>query len=297
MRRMKTRQATKLLTTLLTLLAIFTACSPSNQPIPTFTPIPIIASSTPKPIPTIKVTATSTPLTCLTLPGRVEEGALDSFRPPQQFRIYLPPCYDEKTDQHYPVLYLLHGQTYNDDQWIRLGAVSILDELITSGESEPFIVVFPDDRYWNLPAGPGFGDRLVNALIPYVDATYRTIPDREHRAIGGMSRGAGWSLRLGLTHSDLFGIIGLHSLAVLQKDASRVGEWINNIPPSSRPQIFMDIGDHDTELLMAEEIESLFNDYDMSHEWHLYSGDHTENYWSAHTKEYIRWYAEQWKRR
>jgi enterochelin esterase-like enzyme len=292
---MKTRQATKLLTTLLTLLAIVTACSPSNQPIPTSTPIPIIASSTPKPIPTSKVIPTSTPLTCLRLPGRVEEGALDSFKPPQQFRIYLPPCYDEKIDQRYPVLYLLHGQTYTDDQWIRLGAVSILDELITSGESKPFIVVFPDDRYWNLPAGPGFGDRLINALIPYIDSTYRTVPDREHRAIGGMSRGAGWALRLGLTRSDLFGIIGLHSLAVLQKDASNVSEWINNIPPSSRPQIFMDIGDHDTELLMAEQVESLFNDYEMSHEWHLYSGDHTETYWSAHTEEYIRWYAEQWK--
>jgi enterochelin esterase-like enzyme len=224
----------------------------------------------------------------------VEEGALNSFKPPQQFRVYLPPCYDEKPNQRYPVLYLLHGQTYTDDQWIRLGAVTVLDELITSGQSQPFIVVFPDDRYWNLPAGPGFGDRLVNALVPYIDSTYRTIPDREHRAIGGMSRGAGWSLRLGLERWDLFGIVGLHSLAVLQKDASQVSKWINDIPPSSRPQIFMDIGDRDTELLMAEQIESLFNDYEISHEWHLYSGDHTENYWRAHTEEYIRWYAEQW---
>ena len=112
--------------------------------------------------------------------------------------IYLPPCYDERIEINYPVLYLLHGQTYTDDQWIRLGVPNILDNLIHSGESQPFIIVFPDDRYWNLPAGPGFGERLVDSLIPYIDQTYRTLPDRNHRAIGGMSRGAGWALRLGL---------------------------------------------------------------------------------------------------
>lgn len=233
-------------------------------------------------------------MTCRTLPGRVEEGALDSFNPAQEFRVYLPPCYDEKTDERYPVLYLLHGQTYTDDQWIRLGATRILDELILSGESRPFIIVFPDDRYWNLEAGPGFGDRLINDLIPYIDSTYRTLPDRDHRAIGGMSRGAGWSLRLGLTQWKLFSAIGLHSLAVLQKDYSRLRGWIGTIPPASRPQVFIDIGDDDQELIMAQQVESQFNDFDIVYEWHLYSGAHTEDYWGAHVEEYLRWYAGQW---
>ena len=228
------------------------------------------------------------------MPGRIEEGSLDSFRPAQEFRVYLPPCYDEKTDERYPVLYLLHGQTYTDDQWIRLGATRVLDALIVSGESRPFIIVFPDDRYWNLEAGPAFGDRLINDIVPYIDATYRTLPDRSHRAIGGMSRGAGWSLRLGLSRWELFSAIGLHSLAVLQKDASRIEGWIGKIPPSSRPQIFMDIGENDQELLMAQRVESQFNDFDVLHEWYLYSGAHTEEYWSAHVEEYMRWYAGQW---
>ena len=67
-----------------------------------------------------------------------------------------------------------------------------------------------------------------------------------------MSRGAGWALRLGLTRWDLFGTIGLHSLAVLQKDASRITNWLADIPPSSRPRVFMDIGDNDPELDMAQ---------------------------------------------
>ena len=297
MRGMMIRQAIKQMATLLMLLGGCFACSPLAQPTPTFFPLsstaaPILPATLP---PSLSPTSTNTPLACLTNPGHLEEGRLASTKPPQEFRIYLPPCYEEKTDQRYPVLYLLHGQTYTDDQWIRLGAAEAVDDLILSGEAVPFIVVFPDDRYWNLPPGPGFGQRLVEVVIPYIDSTYRTLPDRDHRAIGGMSRGAGWSLRLGLTHWELFGSIGLHSLAVLQKDASEIRDWLREIPPSSRPRIFIDVGDNDQELEMDQRVEAQFNDFGLSHEWHLNSGAHTEEYWSAHVEEYIRWYAEGWK--
>ena len=293
MRRMNTRQAISE-AILLALLITITACSPPNQTLPTSTPIQLIptqtATLTPPPLPT----STITPLACLANSGHLEQGSLDSTKPPQDFRIYLPPCYEEKTDQRYPVLYLLHGQTYTDDQWIRLGAVQVIDALIKSGASVPFIIVFPDDHYWNLPPGPGFGQRLVEELVPYIDSTYRTLPDRNHRAIGGMSRGAGWALRLGLTRWDLFGMIGLHSLAVLQKDASHVAGWLRDIPPAARPRVFMDIGDNDQELEMAQAVESEFNEAGLTHEWHLYSGAHTEDYWGLHVEEYIQWYAAGW---
>jgi len=283
---------------LLTLLAFITACSSSNQPFPSPTPLPPPTSapeSTPLPTATrVSAPPTSTSLTCFTQPGRIESGKVQSTNPVQEYFIYLPPCYDEKSDQRYPVLYLLHGQTYTADQWIRLGVPTALDKLIQSGEAQPFLIVFPDDRYWNLQAGPGFGDRLVDALIPHIDQTYRTIPDRKTRAIGGMSRGAGWALHLGLTRWNLFSIIGLHSLAVFQKDGSRVEKWLKGIPLSSYPIIFMDIGNNDQELANARRVESQLNTYGVPHEWHLYSGAHTEEYWSAHVSEYIEWYASQW---
>ena len=294
MRRMITRQTMQQVAILIMLLGGCFACSPQRQP----TPPRALASATTAPTlvppltPTILPTFTVTPSACLTSPGRVEEGSLDSTNPPQEFRIYLPSCYDEKADQRYAVLYLLHGQTFTDDQWIRLGAVHAADRLILSGESVPFIIVFPDDRYWNLPPGPGFGRRLVDVLIPYVDSAYRTLPDRDHRAIGGLSRGAGWALRLGLAHWDLFSAIGLHSLAATPKDALAMADWLADIPASSRPRVFMDIGDNDPELTMASRIESQFNDFGLTHEWHLYSGAHTEEYWSAHVEEYLRWYAQ-----
>ncbi len=296
MRRMKTRQVIKRITTLLLLLAGLYACSPLNQPVATPIPLPPTASQTPPPTitPSPAPTSTATPLACLTKPGRVAEDGLAANTPPQEFLVYLPPCYDEKTDQRYPVLYLLHGQMSIDDQWVRLGAVNAADQLILSGGSIPFMIVFPDDRYWNLPSGPGFGQRLVEQIIPYIDTHYRTLPDRNHRAIGGMSRGAGWSLRLGLTRWDLFGAIGLHSLAVFEGDASQIKSWLANIPPSARPRVFMDLGDNDPEVAMSTRVEAEFNDFGLAHEWHLYNGGHTEDYWSAHVGEYIQWYAEGW---
>ena len=295
MRQMNTRQATKWSITLLMFFAMY-ACFPANQLPPT--PLTNNASQTPEPTSTPAPptqTLTATPLTCLMQPGRVEEGKLESTNPPQEYLIYLPPCYDS-TEARYPVLYLLHGQTYTQDQWIRLGAADIMDRLILSGESVPFIVVFPDDRYWNLPPGPGFGQRLIETLIPYIDGNYRTFDDRDQRAIGGLSRGAGWALRLGFTRWDLFSSIGLHSPAVLQKDSSQIDNWLADIPASSQPRVFMDIGDNDPELSMAGNIEAQFNEYGVVHEWHLYSGGHTEDYWSAHVEEYIRWYAEEWNK-
>ena len=289
---MKSRQAIKRMPILLALLAFITACSTTNQPLLS---TPTFFSPVPTHIPTlIPDEPTVTPQNCLTKPGVIESGKVESTYPPQEYLIYLPPCYSEKADQKYPVLYLLHGQTYTDDQWIRLGAASTLDQLITSGDAQPFIIVFPDDRYWNLAAGPGFGDRLVNALIPYIDLTYRTKADRNHRAIGGMSRGAGWALQLGLSHWGLFSVIGLHSLAVFKQDASRVNKWLTAIPQRAQPNIFMDIGDNDPEFANVQQVEAEFNHAGIPHEWHLYKGAHTEEYWHAHILEYIEWYAEQW---
>lgn len=282
---------------LLSLCAGLIACSPPTPPAPAPTSIPPTSTLTltvAPPLPTETQTPPPTPLTCLDQPGRLRDEALETTDPPQAYFIYLPPCYDEKTDQRYPVLYLLHGQTYTADQWIRLGAADALDRLIRSGETQPFIIVFPDDRYWNLPPGAGFGQRLVEELIPFIDSTYRTLPDRRHRAIGGLSRGAGWALMLGFTRWDLFSVVGLHSLAVLQGDASRIDKWIEEIPPAHRPQVFMDIGENDQEAEMARAVEDRFNANGLPHEWRLYNGAHTEAYWSAHVEEYIGWYAEQW---
>lgn len=299
MRRMKTRQAIFLLV-ILPLLAGLFACSPSNQVEPTPSSIPStpVPSSTPTP-PTL--TPTPTPLGCLSKPGKLNEGKVDATNPAQEFLIYLPPCYDEMTDLHYPVLYLLHGLPFPADnfpvgyQWINIGAPAAADKLILSGEAPPFIIVFPDDRYWNLPPGPGFGVRLISYLIPYIDQNYRTLTDRKFRALGGLSSGGGWTIRLGFENWQMFGTLGLHSPAVKANDGQYLDRWLTAIPKESFPRLWIDIGDADAELSNARNLEYLLTLRSQPHEFHLYQGAHTEQYWGAHVDEYIKWYVEGWK--
>ncbi|MCC7117766.1 MAG: esterase family protein [Anaerolineales bacterium] len=292
---MNTRQAI-LKNIFFTFLFGLSACSTSNEiphtPTATQPPPPTsTATFTPSPVPP---TATATPLTCLTAAGQVKPDVVSTTNPPQEFLIYLPPCYETQTELNYPVLYLLHGQTYNQDQWVRLGVPTIADQLIQSGEASPFIVVFPDDRYWNLPAGAGFGNRLIRDLIPYVDAHYRTYADREHRALGGLSRGGGWTVQLGFEHPELFSILGLHSPAIFKDNAPVVERIIKNIPEAERPRLWFDVGDADRELGSATLLEEALTRQNYFHEFHLFTGDHSESYWGAHVGAYLRWYAEQW---
>jgi enterochelin esterase-like enzyme len=228
----------------------------------------------------------------LTAAGSITEHALDSDRPPQEFLVYLPPCYDYDAAERYPVLYLLHGQTFKDDQWINLGAPVAADNLIHRGEAPPFIMVFPDDRYWNLPPGESFGERLVGEIIPYIDTNYRTRTDRQYRALGGLSRGGGWAVHKLLTRYDLFGMIGLHSPVIFNDDAAMLERLIPAVPEEAWPRLWLDAGDHDGDLGSIRRFEALLTANRVPHEWHIYSGDHSESYWQSHVTEYLQWYAE-----
>lgn len=295
MRRMSTRQAVSFLT-FFSLLFFISACSPSNEPIPipTVTSPPPTATVTPTPSP-VPPTATATPLTCLTQPGTIQQDVISYTNPPQEFLIYLPPCYSEMTDLHYPVLYLLHGQTYNQDQWVRLAAPQIADQLIHSGESRPFIMVFPDDRYWYAQPGAGFGDRLILDILPHMDKNYRTIAEREYRALGGLSRGGGWAVKLGFEFPELFGTIGLHSPAIFNANAPAMERVLRNMPADVRPRLWLDVGDTDRELPSITLFEQMLVRNNYLHEYHLYAGDHSETYWRDHVDEYMRWYVQSWQ--
>jgi len=287
---MITRQA-KLTWLVCALLPGLWACAPLPQPI--LTPSLALPTITPSPLPPT-IAPTATPLACLTQPGRVEQGILKTTKPPQEYLIYLPPCYDQQTDLRYPVLYLLNGVKASDTQWVDIGAVTVADRLILSDQAPPFIMVFPNDPYWNSPAGSEFGDRLINHLIPYIDQNYRTLADRMHRSLGGLSRGGGWTLELGLKNPSLFGSLGLHSSVVFVDDSASVQEWIAAIPPESFPRLWLDIGDQDTGLGAARLLEDLLAQAGIIHEFHVFSGDHSEAYWSRHVDEYMRWYVQAW---
>lgn len=124
--------------------------------------------------------------------------------------VYTPPGYDANTRTRYPVLYLQHGAGESERGWTAQGRANfILDNLIASRRAVPMIVVM-DNGY----AGRGnaaFSEVVVNDLIPNIDASYRTLTDRNHRAIAGLSMGAGQAMQTGFAHLDLFSYIGAFS--------------------------------------------------------------------------------------
>ena len=213
-----------------------------------------------------------------------------------EYSVYLPPCYDEQADRRYPVLYLIHGQNYNHDQWDRLGADETMFNLVSKGEISPLIIIMPRDRSWAQPGEDMFGAVLVDELIPYIDNRYHTLDDRPNRAIGGLSRGAGWAVHLGLSRWELFGAIGGHSLPVFWSDTSHIRAWLAEIPPGEYPRIFLDIGEKDRPQILASArwFENLLAERAIPHEWYLYPGYHEEAYWQAHLEQYLRWYTEDW---
>jgi enterochelin esterase-like enzyme len=164
--------------------------------------------------------------------------------------IYTPPGYDQNTNQKYPVLYLQHGMGEDRRAWSNQGHANfILDNLIAAGKAKPMIIVMEDGgiaggfggarRQGPRPAagqgqgqrpaagsqgqrpggGPGgmasfwdeFGSVIIKDLIPDIDANYRTLTDRENRAIAGLSLGGTQTYQISQANLDKFANIGIFS--------------------------------------------------------------------------------------
>ncbi len=139
--------------------------------------------------------------------------------------VYTPPEYDRNARARFPVLYLQHGAGEDERGWTNQGRANfILDNLIAERKAKPMIVVM-EQGYATAPGpvqgsatqGRGAGQSAVfeqvvlNDLIPMIDATYRTLADRDHRAMAGLSMGGGQTLQITLTHLDKFSWIGSFS--------------------------------------------------------------------------------------
>lgn len=145
--------------------------------------------------------------------------------------VYLPPGYDADTRTRYPVLYLQHGGGEDETGWVRQGNANfILDNLIAAREAKPMIVVMaygyalragqslddltgkpfgsPEMRQAMQDMASTFEDDVTQALIPFIDKTFRTRADRDNRAMAGLSMGGMQTFHITLRHLDLFSHIG-----------------------------------------------------------------------------------------
>ncbi len=127
--------------------------------------------------------------------------------------VYTPPDYDTNTDARYPVLYLQHGGGEDERGWVVQGRVNfIMDNLIAEGKAKPMIIVM-DNGNARAPGEGRLGSStfekiIINELIPTIDATYRTLTDRENRAMAGLSMGGFQTFHITLNNLDKFAWIG-----------------------------------------------------------------------------------------
>lgn len=136
--------------------------------------------------------------------------------------IYTPAEYDYHPEKSYPVFYLVSGTTDTEETWYKAGrAHTILDNLIARKQAVPMIIVMPYGYMNNGTPRPNtmeaavmydtFARELTECIMPYVEKNYRTLADREHRAIAGFSRGGGQSMFAALKHIDKFAWLGSYS--------------------------------------------------------------------------------------
>jgi enterochelin esterase-like enzyme len=133
--------------------------------------------------------------------------------------VYTPPEYKKNDDTRYPLLYLQHGSFEDETGWSAQGKANlILDNLIAEKKAVPMIIVM-DNGYASKPVADdtpvekkrwnnAFEEVLIGEVIPMIDASYLTQPDREHRAIAGLSMGANQTMRIIMNNLDKFASYG-----------------------------------------------------------------------------------------
>ena len=221
----------------------------------------------------------------------------------RRMTVYTPAGYENNTDKKYPVLYLLHGMGGDEDAWNELGRASvILDNMIASGAVEPMIVVMPngnaekaaapgytaegmyvpDGRFSVAPAGKF--ENSFNDIVGYVDSHYRTLSDKEHRAIAGLSMGGGHSWRTSLWNPDEFGYVGLFSAAV-RWNGGGVDDSEELVAPLKRqfanpPALYwIGIGKEDFLYGLNADYRKLLDSLSIPYTYHESEGGHTWNNW------------------
>jgi enterochelin esterase-like enzyme len=185
--------------------------------------------------------------------------------------IYTPPGYDKEPAKKYPVFYLISGTTDTEETFFKVGRTNvILDNLIAEGKAKPMIVVMP---YGNIeariagqkggskPADPAgresaeamgrmknFAEDMTKNIIPYVDKNYRTMPNKENRAIGGFSRGGGQTLRTAFWNMDKFAWLCCYSAYLTPGEMESSYQSVVSNPSETNKQLkllWVSVGNED----------------------------------------------------
>jgi enterochelin esterase-like enzyme len=201
-------------------------------------------------------------------------------------------------------LYLLHGIGGNEnEEWTRNGATVVLDNLHADKKIAPMIVVFPNgNASANAGSGGGRGRRgggagggdpaqisgdgwgrsfesdLIKDIIPYIESHYSAHPDREHRAVAGLSMGGGQALNYGLANLDTFAWVGGFSSA----PNTRAPEQLLPDPEKAKRQLkvlYVSCGNRDGLMRNSLRVHTYAKEKGIPHVWHVDDHGHDFGHW------------------
>jgi len=197
----------------------------------------------------------------------------------QVFAILLPTSY-EGSDLRYPVVYLFPGGGQDHTAYVSRNAFR------TTARMHDVIVVMPapDRRYGSLgPDGQArFHDFVATELVAYVDGHYRTVADRDGRAIGGLSQGGGIAVMTSLQHPDVFGLVGAFSAALREDTAA------TELPASGAPFFYVSCGTGDSLLPASRAFAARLDERGIAHEYHeVPGGAHNWAFWDPEVTAFL----------
>lgn len=221
----------------------------------------------------------------------------------RRMHVYTPPGY-EKGATKYPVFYLLHGGGDDDSGWNSIGRAGfILDNLLASGKAKPMIVVMPNG---SMPMNnkPGsdlaqsmsamralFADELLKEVMPQVEKTYRTLNNRENRAIAGLSMGGFQTLDVTLSHPELFDYVGVFSSgffgATIDEAETKYAKALQDPAFNKGKKLFwVEIGKDDFVMDANKKTLALLDKHNIKYQYKETDGGHTWINWRQYLHEY-----------
>jgi S-formylglutathione hydrolase FrmB len=150
--------------------------------------------------------------------GKALEGNLEHDAVDREVFVFLPPSYDREKSRRYPVVYALHGYSIGAEQWSHeIHVPQTIEGAFAQGAKE-MIVVLPDSKtlhngsmYSSSVTTGDFEQFIAHDVVAYIDAHYRTIPERASRGLAGHSMGGYGATRIGMKHADVFGSLYIMS--------------------------------------------------------------------------------------
>jgi enterochelin esterase-like enzyme len=212
--------------------------------------------------------------------------------------VYTPPGYNVNSKVKYPVVYIQHGGGEDERGWAEQGRTDIIiDNLIAEGKAKPMIVVIANGNVraggagYSSEAMSAFKKEMTQSIIPFIDKTYRTLTDKNNRAICGLSMGGGQSFYVGLENPDVFGSVGIFSSGIfggIRNPSGSTFDAEKEIPGllsmsaefNKKLNLFyISCGEQDPRIEYTKKAVSIMKENGLEVEFNSFPGDHEWQVW------------------